>query len=63
VPIKGEHGDTEAMTLAFCLESEITKEERYREKLRTMGIKHNTALTLPLLSSSSTFRWKPYLIR
>jgi hypothetical protein len=36
VPIKGDHGEAETKMLTFCIESEITKEERYREKLRTM---------------------------
>jgi hypothetical protein len=36
VPIKYEQGDDmETNTLPFCIESEITREERYREKMRT----------------------------
>jgi hypothetical protein len=36
VPIRHEQGDdSETNTLAFCIESEITKEERYRERMRT----------------------------
>ena len=36
VPIKYKNGnDIETNTLTFCIESEITKEERYRERMRT----------------------------
>jgi hypothetical protein len=36
VPIRHERKeDTETNTLVFCIESEITKEERYRERMRT----------------------------
>jgi hypothetical protein len=36
VPVKYEQGDDmETNTLPFCIESEITKEERYLEKTRT----------------------------
>ena len=36
VPIRYEQGDdVQTNTLAFCIESEITREERYLEKMRT----------------------------
>jgi hypothetical protein len=36
VPVKyGQGDDVETNTLPFCIESEITREERYREKMRT----------------------------
>jgi hypothetical protein len=36
VPIRYEQADDmETNTLPFCIESEITREERYREKMRT----------------------------
>jgi hypothetical protein len=36
VPVKYEQGDDmETNTLPFCVESEITREERYRKKMRT----------------------------
>jgi hypothetical protein len=44
VPIKGEH-EVETTMLTFCIESEITKEERYREKLRTMeAMRHQQSM-------------------
>lgn len=48
VPIKGEHGEAEATMLTFCIESEITKEERYREKLRTMEAMRQTMIPASL---------------
>ena len=45
VPIRlDHHGDTETTTLPFCIESEITKEERRREKLRAMEAMRNLYL-------------------
>jgi hypothetical protein len=36
VPVRYEQGDDMEMnTLPFCIESEITREERYLEKMRT----------------------------
>jgi Resolvase, N terminal domain len=36
LPVKYEQGDKmETNTLPFCIESEITREERYRERMRT----------------------------
>ena len=36
VPVRYEQGDDiETHALPFCIESEITREKRYREKMRT----------------------------
>ena len=36
MPIKHRNGDdTETNALAFCIDSEITKEDRYRDRIRT----------------------------
>ncbi len=39
VPIKSGHGgDAETNKLPFCIESEITKAERYLERMRTRDV-------------------------
>ena len=36
VPVKYEQGDSmETNTLPFCIESEITREDRYQDKMQT----------------------------
>ena len=48
VPIKHQTGDdVETNELAFCIESEITKEERYRDRIRASeAIRYQQSLAL-----------------
>jgi hypothetical protein len=60
VPIKRTTGnDTEINELAFCIEAEITREDRYRERMRVaeaLDYQQSLAALRPITSPASTFQ-------